>query len=205
MFKSKTFSFYIPKFTDSLSGKDEVKMAELYYGKPWFLIKPSEAQDFRNTRQWKKAKAKKDAEFWAAVEKLEKQVDTFTGYAEKRIGRDWEWLVGYEEEVAELHKASAQVKSKLRTIMMVLSNGFSWRHVADRKAEVDQLMDSVWRYRRDENWEPPFPVMFEWNGGQYERPLPPVQKKPVKWEPRAKTPATWASSIDGKKRPKSAR
>jgi len=189
MFKSKTFSFYIPKFTDSLSGADEVKMAELYYGKPWFLVKPDEALDFRETRQYKKAIKRRDVEFWAAVEKLEKQVDTFTGYAEKRIKRDWESLVGYEEEVDVLREQANEVKSQLRSILMSLSHGFRWRLVATRKKEADKLMDSIWRYRRAEDWTAPFPVMFEWHDGMHERPLPPVQKRPVKWEPKAKLPA----------------
>ena len=189
--KRSTFSFWIPQLAEAFSHSDWISCVALA------LKKVEPALTGRDLNQAKKLpfslamnEARQD-EVLAVQAKLDQQVDKFVGYAKKRIQRDWNGYILWEDEFAEVLLASKKVKALLNNALWSLANGQRWRVVAAEKAAADELMDSIWRYRRDDDWKPPFQVMFEWHDGWQVRELPPVAKtrKRREWRPEAKVPA----------------
>ena len=202
----KTFSLFVPKFNNTLTQADITASICLLLKIPEHRLK---YDAYREARKHPKIQAMLDAqrtEVFKWYRKQEALIEKLVGYAVDRMNRDHDGYA-YDEEVAALKAFASEVKNKILHVAWCSASGQKWREWRHHKTDMDEAIGVIYNYRKSPEWRQPWTVYFTWEGDgkQYPRTLAPVKKKPVKWEPRAKTPATWASSINYSKRTKNDR
>ena len=200
----RPFSLYVPKFKNTFDEAAVADAISLILKTPHFRLKAKDYEETRKDRRIQKMLLDQRYEVFDWFHKQEALVDRLVGYAVDRMNRDHDGYA-YEEEIDALKAFAEKAKDKILHVAWCQAHGQRWRTWKHHKAGMDEALGTIANYRKRPDWEQPWVVYFQWHDGQHPRTLAPVKKKPVKWEPEAKTPATWASSIKNTKRTKTVR